>query len=263
MFTRLNKHLSRMTAIGTAFGMQHVLSDYVDRIRQKQNIKKAGTKYYLQQLSYPHYLCARHKSSDYDVLKQVFQEKEYSCVDDVTNVKVIIDCGANAGYASCYFLSQFPHAKIYAVEPDPDNVKMCRINTRPYSNRIKIFQSGIWSHQTGLVLSQEKYRDGREWAIQVREANQGENPDLIATDLSALIKEAGVNSVDILKIDIERSEIQVFSRNVESWLPKIKNIVIELHDEECELVFFNAMKDYDYERTQRGELTVCKNIRVK
>jgi len=46
-----------------------------------------------------------------------------------------------------------------------------------------------------------------------------------------LLEKWGVESVDILKIDIERAEHALF-RSAESWLPKVRSIVIEFHDHE-------------------------------
>lgn len=59
-------------------------------------------------------------------------------------------------------------------------------------------------------------------------------------------------------MDIERAESVVFSGNTEKWLNKVKNIVIELHDKECEEIFFKALSNYEYKYSKSGELTVCK-----
>ena len=70
-------------------------------------------------------------------------------------------------------------------------------------------------------------------------------------------------SSDILKIDIESAETVVFSQNYEKWLRKVQNIVIELHGEECEAIFFKAMSPYKYDLYTSGELTVCRNITLR
>src|SRR5437867_4128173 len=43
---------------------------------------------------------ARHGTSDILAFSQVFAERQYSCIDDVAEPKLIIDCGANVGYSS-------------------------------------------------------------------------------------------------------------------------------------------------------------------
>jgi hypothetical protein len=69
--------------------------------------------------------------------------------------------------------------------------------------------------------------------------------------------------VDLLKVDIERAELSVFWRSAASWLHKVRNICIELHGKDCEDVFFDALKDFDYELGRSGELTICRNLRPR
>ena len=55
------------------------------------------------------------------------------------------------------------------------------------------------------------------------------------------------NSIDILKIDIEGAEKELFMDNYKTWLGKTKVIVIELHDrldKEISGIFFKAVNNY-------------------
>ncbi len=67
--------------------------------------------------------------------------------------------------------------------------------------------------------------------------------------------------VDLLKIDIEGAEVELFRDGSTAWLAQVRNIVIELHGGECELAFFRALAPYRYELSRSGELTFCRNIR--
>ncbi|MGC9157917.1 MAG: hypothetical protein ACP5FH_02910 [Terracidiphilus sp.] len=42
-----------------------------------------------------------------------------------------------------------------------------------------------------------------------------------------------------------------------------RNIRIELHGPDCRETFFQALAGYDYEWETSGELTLCKNLRLK
>jgi hypothetical protein len=53
----------------------------------------------------------------------------------------------------------------------------------------------------------------------------------------------------------------LFSSSPEIWLPHVRNLVIELHDEECSRVFFSALARYDYRLLSRGDLTYCLDLR--
>ena len=109
------------------------------------------------------------------------------------------------------------------------------------------------------------FGDGREWATQVREISRSNSDEdqVAGVDMPTLIAMNGGGYVDLLKVDIERSELELFSRGFERWLPKVRNICIELHGRDCEEAFFGALATYDYELQHSGELKVCRNIRPK
>jgi len=48
--------------------------------------------------------------------------------------------------------------------------------------------------------------------------------------LSTLLDQAGFYNVEILKIDIEGAELEVFSNGAEEWLSRVNLIIIETHD---------------------------------
>jgi hypothetical protein len=109
------------------------------------------------------------------------------------------------------------------------------------------------------------FRDGREWATQVGELSEEErtSTSVQAWDVGSLIDKSGSAAVDLLKIDVERAELSIFGASAGSWLHRVRNICIELHGKDCEDVFFTALKDYDYELSRSGELTICRNLRPK
>ena len=44
------------------------------------------------------------------------------------NVRVVVDCGANVGITSLFFAAQYRNARIYSIEPDPDNFALLKRN---------------------------------------------------------------------------------------------------------------------------------------
>jgi FkbM family methyltransferase len=203
-------------------------------------------------------LWCRAGTSDADVFHQIFVEQQYACLNDVVDPQLILDCGANVGYASAYFLSQFPKTHVIAIEPDPSNVEMLKQNVWPFGNRVEVIQSGVWSNSVGLVLSEERFGDGRQWARQVREARPDETPTMMAIDIATLIDRSQYKQVSILKVDIEGAEKVVFATNTERWLSHIDNIVIELHDADCKEIFLNAISQCGFAIRQSNDLIVCR-----
>jgi hypothetical protein len=91
-------------------------------------------------------LVCRPNTSDNPVFGQIFIEREYACLDDLPGANLIIDCGANVGYSSAYFLSRFPECRVIDVEPDPSNFSILEKNLAPYGERVRAIRTGIWSH---------------------------------------------------------------------------------------------------------------------
>ena len=203
-------------------------------------------------------------SSDMPVFEQIFISQEYSCLKAMKAPKLVLDLGANVGLSSAYFLNVFPETRVIAVEPDDRNVALCRTNLSPYGDRAMVLHGAIWSKSTKLRLVRGAFGDGREWTSQVEELIDGEGTaDIQAWDVGTLIAMSGFNTVDLLKIDIERAELTLFGASTRAWLRSIRNICIELHGDDCEEVFLAALKDFDYELGRSGELTICTNLRQK
>lgn len=201
--------------------------------------------------------CRRH-SSDAKVFYDIFAMREYAPLDGLRNVGLILDCGANVGFSSAYFLSRYPGANVIAVEPDASNFQMLSRNLSPWGDQVTLVQAGIWSRPCQLVFSNDQYRDGREWAVQVREAAEGETGQIKAIDVGTLLKDSGRDRISLLKMDIEESEKVVFASNYQSWIDRVDNIAIELHDAECERVFFSAIEGMPFDISRSGELTICR-----
>jgi FkbM family methyltransferase len=208
-------------------------------------------------------LICRANTSDAAVFRQIFIETEYSCLDDLSNVELIVDCGANVGYSSAYLLTRFPTSTVICIEPDPANFMMLEKNLAPYKERVKLINTGIWSHPADLKVVETPYRDGGAWAIQVRECKLDEIPEMRATDLGTILKESGAEKISVLKMDVEGAEAVVFSKNYESWLPFVDNIAIELHDDsnfgrasDIVLNTISSCKSFDVSTCR--ELTVFK-----
>jgi FkbM family methyltransferase len=244
-------------------GLSNTLKNHLSGILSRRVVRPQGgseaVKTYLlyaRDSQFP--LHCRFRSSDRDVFRMIFEAYEYGCLNDMKDVRLVIDCGANVGYASAYFLTRFPQATVIAIEPDSKNFALLEQNLKPYGNRVKLYQTGVWSHATGLKVCRGEFGDGREWATQVRESCPGETQDLQALDIGTILHESGFDKIDILKIDIERSETEVFSRNYAEWLCRTRTMAIELHDEECERIFHRAIAEYPFSLSTSGELVVCK-----
>jgi FkbM family methyltransferase len=210
-------------------------------------------------LSHP--VCMRAGTSDLRVLHQIFgDEREYAPFDD-TPLGTIADCGAYVGYSGLYFLTHHPTARVIAVEPDPDNAALCRRNLKPYADRATVIEAALWSQAGSVAIVRGEYRDGGAWATYVRPATGDGQQVVRAVDVPAILQLLGTESIDLLKVDIERGEVVVFGPGSRQWLPRVKNIAIELHDRECEDVFRASLDGFAFDLLTSGERMICRNLR--
>lgn len=235
-----------------------LMNYYQNRVRRKLARELGNNTFKLSSKEIEHAVRARIDSSDPRVFSQIFSGREYSCLDELDSLDFVIDCGANVGYSSAYFLSRFPQARVVAIEPDQGNFKLLQANTLPYAERCELLNTGVWSHTTGLVLDESRLGKGQEWGREIRPCRDDEAPQMQAIDIGSVIENSAFTRVSLLKIDVEGAEREIFARNYQHWLPKVDNLVIELHGRQCEKVFHSAIENEGFDITTSGELTVCK-----
>jgi len=209
--------------------------------------------------TYKHAFTLRKNTSDRSTFEQVFLNNEYH-LDFIENPKVIIDGGANIGLFTIKMKKDFADAKIICIEPDPDNFETLQHNLKNYDS-VFFENAGLWNKDSQLKVY-DKYNCGK-WGMVVEE--DLENGTIKAMSIDTLIDKYKIDTIDILKIDIETSEKQLFSSNFENWLPKTKVIIIELHDRMepgCAKSFFMAInKCYtNYTYSTLGENIIITNL---
>ena len=165
--------------------------------------------------------------------------------------RLIVNLGANVGYASAYFLTRFPSCRLIAVEPDPDNFTMLTAAIAPYGERAKAIQGAIWPLNEKLQVHKQGIL-GREWG---RTVSPGPG-DVKAITMDDILNLANGKRIDIIKIDIQGAERQLFSHHTR-WLDYIDNMVIELHSDECREIFLRATDGRIAQISECFELTCC------
>lgn len=191
------------------------------------------------------------RSTDAVALYEVFVGEEYAITKSLSASPFVIDGGANVGMASLYFLNRYPGSKVVAVEPDPANFEICRKNLAPYGDRVVLVLGAIWKSAGSLAL--EPGAD--EWVTTVRGDRQG---TVEAFTVPRLMTH-GNGTVDLLKLDIEGSEREVFGAGAEEWLPHVRNIAIELHGDDCKDTYFRALEGYRYDLSMHTSWTGMVN----
>lgn len=205
------------------------------------------------EFKYPVYM--RPASSDYATFGEVILDKSYDLNLNFTP-EIIIDCGANIGLTSIFFKNKYPGATIIAIEPEKNNFAILNKNLASYNNII-LYNNGIWDKQTNLKIEDAGYGN---WGFIVHETSEENQNTIKAISLNDIVKDNKLERIDILKIDIEGSEKEVFGAEYDYWLSKTKVLIIELHDrlrKGASKAFFKALSNYDFDMTVKGQNIIC------
>jgi FkbM family methyltransferase len=243
-----NKYLRRIKNLGLLNFLRYLM-------HKKTGLPHAGEfELYSKIVASP--LICRGGTSDIDVFKHIFVLREYAAIGPLPDNGLIIDCGANVGFSTVYFLSLAPHIHVIAVEPDPGNYSMLVRNTAGFRDRCICIQAGIWSEAGGLQLVNAPAGDGREWAKGVKTAPPGEVADIQAVTIGMLLDQSTHDRIALLKMDIEGAEQAVFGKGAEQWLNRVDRIAIELHGEQCTHTYHRAVDAAGFESAEVGGLTL-------
>lgn len=213
---------------------------------------------------YPHPVWYRARGSDLKVIRQVMYHDGFDACHEISGARRVIDCGGNIGLASLVLLELWPNAKVVIVEPDADNMEMCRRNLAPYGDRVSYYQAGIWSHPCRLVVERGDYGMDEEWSFTVRPVKEGEVGDTDAIDLCTLMDREGFEVADYVKLDIEGTEEHILLPEHNHWIDRTHAFTVELHSDYGKEVLDRTMADFDCDmRDCEGHYVICKNLRRK
>lgn len=185
---------------------------------------------------------------------QIFIQESYGF--PYAEPKVIVDVGANIGLASMFFHQRFPAAAIIAVEPAPDPYQALEWNlanhvpagvarnvaVSAYDGTARLGYYPRASSMSGLYVDPAgDIALTREFLVRggfsepdadhvARSRHELRFLDCRAVTLSTLLRETAIEQVDLLKIDVERGELDVLHGIEENDWSKIGELVIEVHD---------------------------------
>lgn len=205
-------------------------------------------------------LYLRTQTSDFMCFDDVLLNQSYNL--DITDAEWIIDCGANIGLATIFFNLKFPEAKIVAIEMEEGNFSILEKNTLKNEN-VYLENAAVWSN----ALEHLVVEDGnKEWGYMVSTEEKGRaSKHIKAITINDIVKKYSIQTIDILKIDIEGAEKEIFKKGVyEDWLKITKVLIIELHDRlnpGSSMQFFEAITKYNFRLEISGEnLIFIRNV---
>jgi len=143
--------------------------------------------------------------------------------------RVIVDLGANIGLASVWLARRYGGERVIAVEPMPPNAALARKNLESNKIRSIVVEAAI-GPCAGLASFDEGpgATNGRVIGRVVSQtAGAGTVVPMVTMDAINEQLPDG-EGVDLVKIDIEGGEADLFSSNT-TWLGRVRSVVAEFH----------------------------------
>jgi FkbM family methyltransferase len=201
----------------------------------------------------------RRGTTDLYTFDDVFLQKSIEAFSDqAPNPSCIIDCGAHIGCASLFFALKYPGCRIISIEPDKQNFELLCANMQTFTNVLPL-NAAVWD-RTALVTIANPGTNPT--GLYVEEALSATDRGVPGMTIPEILKRAGEDHIDILKVDIEGAERRLFSSpECQVWLSKTSSLIVELHDRllpGCARALYRALDDYNYESFGRGYVVIVE-----
>jgi natural product biosynthesis luciferase-like monooxygenase protein/FkbM family methyltransferase len=206
----------------------------------------------------------------------------------------VFDVGANIGLFTLFVHDVCRNAKVFAFEPIPPTYELLRKNVDLYGLDVNLFGCGLsdksemaaftfYPEASGLsgrisnveedkritksivsswlqqVAPDQAMLPGSELDELVEEYLKSESFMCPTRTLSEIIRENGVERIDLLKIDVERSELDVLAGIEEEDWKKIGQVVIEVQDKELLDVISDSLARHGFKLAVDESILVEKN----
>lgn len=162
------------------------------------------------------------------IANDILAGRTYPHVHFVSDVKTILDVGANVGAASIFFAFHYPQAKIYACEPASSPFSLLRQNVAGFPN-VLTFPVGLYSSDKTIALY-PGCNDSVESSIAATDRTSAEPEEVQLRCAEDFVVAQGLQAIDILKIDTEGCEVHIL-RSLKRFLPAAKLIYLEYHSD--------------------------------
>jgi FkbM family methyltransferase len=201
------------------------------------------------------------------IYREIFEDRVYARHGITYNDgDCIFDVGSNIGLFTLFANQMCKNPRIFAFEPIPATFDILRTNVSLYDLDVKLFELGMadkvdtasftfYREAAGLSGRTDYAANDKQttktvianWFNQVAAGEKleaaeldefmdhmmsGESFDCRLSTLSNVIRENGVERIDLLKVDVEGGELDVLNGIEEADWPRIKQVVLEVDTED-------------------------------
>jgi len=172
---------------------------------------------------------------DYPTFWEIFINKDYDKIDEckISNGDVVLDIGGNCGFFALYSI-QNGASKVYSVEPVKSSFEQIVKLSNNFSEIIPINKAVSETNGT-VIMSVDEEGSATNCVTHYSEMfGRNSNEEIVGSininDLLLNIKE----KINLMKVDCEGSEFELFKTISDDNLKKIDKIIVEVHGDVIE-----------------------------
>jgi FkbM family methyltransferase len=192
---------------------------------------------------------------------------------DVRPGDVVFDVGANVGVAAVFFAAECHAGLVHSFEPVEPLFELLLANTEPYeacvahsyglSDRTREATIGYYptaAAMSGLYTDPDADAEFVRTCLMNRGATRDEAERAVSGSYqqvtlqcslrrtSDVLSALEVDQIDLLKIDVEKAELEVLRGIADSDWPRIKQVAAEVHDDQGRLTEVTSLlRHHDFD----------------
>jgi FkbM family methyltransferase len=221
----------RKNKLGTAWEITRKIENWPTAWGLRLFRKRAGLR--LLKLRKGLQVVCRGNSRDWDVFHELFFAGGYEAalryLANLSGAPKVLDLGGNIGLFALLAARSHPLANIFSYEPGPPNARLFEVNrllNPELMDRIALSQAAVGAQdRVAEWYFDEKNPGGSGFFA------GGNHRFPVTVHAFDRIVESLANPLDLVKMDIEGAEYEVFLKSPPQTWKKIKAVALELHED--------------------------------
>jgi len=195
-----------------------------------------------------HPILLRPGTKDIQTAIDNFVREEYGAFDLPHTPRYMVDAGAYIGDTTAYFLSRYPELRVCALEPAPESFALASRNLELYGERVVLSARALAGRRGIVSLT------GLETGARISNPGDDAAAEIETTTVLELLSSAPNTYIDLLKMDIEGAEQDVFENGLEAWADYVGTIIVEPHGQTIERLMVERVSQLGWRIRRRRNL---------
>lgn len=167
------------------------------------------------------------------LIREIFWEHCYDHSDFYRPHRshTVVDIGANIGIFALYLESKAPGIRIHCFEPASDTRAglVRNVTANHLDESVTVYPFAVLNRNGNVHLNQATHSGHRSF-LALENADRTSGESVACVSLHEAIRMSGAKHINLLKVDVEGVEIEIFEGADPSIWRHIDRVVVEFHD---------------------------------